>query len=127
MWSVLPMRSQARVLALISVMPKLVCAVYQQLRWNCQILAAEQLLPGQATWVALQASIMVKITPSGPLSIYSLAGVLYSNPMGPSFAEYSNVPSNTFVSLQAVGTYLKLNRELSLQYILYASQTKDVA
>jgi hypothetical protein len=42
------------------------------------------------------ASIMVKITPSGPLSIYSLAGVTYSDPIGPSFAEYSNVPSNTF-------------------------------
>ena len=61
------------------------------------MLAAEQLLPGQAAWVALQASIMVKISPIGPLSIYSLAGVLYSDPMGPSFAEYSNVPSNTFV------------------------------
>ncbi len=40
---------------------------------------------------------MVKITPTGPLSIYSLASVMYSDPMGPSFAEYSNVPSNTFV------------------------------
>jgi hypothetical protein len=31
MWSVLPMRPKARVLALISVIPKLLCAVYQQL------------------------------------------------------------------------------------------------
>jgi hypothetical protein len=40
---------------------------------------------------------MVKIAPTGPLSIYSLAGVMFSDPMGPSFAEYSNVPNNTFV------------------------------
>jgi hypothetical protein len=30
-WSVLPMRPKARVLALISVIPKLLCDVYQQL------------------------------------------------------------------------------------------------
>jgi hypothetical protein len=46
------MRPQARVLAQISVMPKLLCAVYQQLEL-LQMLAAEQLLPGQAAWVAL--------------------------------------------------------------------------
>ncbi len=46
LWSVLPMRPKARVLALISVMPKLLCALYQ-------MLAAEQLLAGQAAWVAL--------------------------------------------------------------------------
>jgi hypothetical protein len=80
------MRPEARVLALFSVMPKILSAVYHS--WNSQMLAAEQLLPGQAAWVALQASIMVKITPSGPLSIYFLAGVLYFDPMVPSFAEY---------------------------------------
>jgi hypothetical protein len=32
------------------------------------MLAAEQLLPGQAAWIAFPASIMVKITPTGPLS-----------------------------------------------------------
>ncbi len=32
-WSVLPMRPMARVLALISVIPKLQCAVYQQLEF----------------------------------------------------------------------------------------------
>ncbi len=42
----LPMRPNARVLALISVMPKFLSAVYQQL--DCQIHTAEQLLPGQA-------------------------------------------------------------------------------
>ena len=42
----LPMRPKARVLALISVMPKLISAVYQQL--DCQMHTAEQLLPGQA-------------------------------------------------------------------------------
>ncbi len=42
------MRQKAQVLALISVMLKLLCAVYQQLA-----LPAEQLLPGQAAWVAL--------------------------------------------------------------------------
>ncbi len=31
MWSVLPMRPKARVLALISVIPKLLCALHQQL------------------------------------------------------------------------------------------------
>ncbi len=47
MWSVLPMRLKARVLALISVMPKILSAVYHS--WNCQkLLAAEQLLAGQA-------------------------------------------------------------------------------
>jgi len=38
------MRSKARVLALISVMTS---------SWNYQMLAAEQLLAGQAAWVAL--------------------------------------------------------------------------
>jgi hypothetical protein len=42
----LPMRLKARVLALISGMPKLISAVYQQL--DCQMHTAEQLLPGQA-------------------------------------------------------------------------------
>jgi hypothetical protein len=58
------MRPKARVLALISVMPKLISAVYQQL--DCQMHTAEQLLPGQAAWVP--AALMVKITPNGPLS-----------------------------------------------------------
>ncbi len=40
------MRPDARVLALISIMPKLISAVYQQL--DCQMHTAEQLLPGQA-------------------------------------------------------------------------------
>jgi hypothetical protein len=43
------------VLALISVMLKPLCAVYQQLSWNFQMRAAEQLLPGQAAWVALSS------------------------------------------------------------------------
>jgi hypothetical protein len=42
----LPMRPKARVLALISVMPKLISAVYQQL--DSQMDTAGQLLPGQA-------------------------------------------------------------------------------
>jgi hypothetical protein len=42
----LPMRPKARVLALISVMPKLISAVYQQL--DCQMHTAEQLQPGQS-------------------------------------------------------------------------------
>jgi hypothetical protein len=42
----LPMRPKASVLALISVMPKLISSVYQQL--DCQMHTAEQLLPGQA-------------------------------------------------------------------------------
>ncbi len=45
------MRPKARVLALISIMPKLINAVYQQL--DCQMHTAEQLLSGQAAWVAL--------------------------------------------------------------------------
>ncbi len=51
MWFVLPKRPKARVLALISVVPKLLCAVYKQL--DLPELAAEQLLAGQAAWVAL--------------------------------------------------------------------------
>ncbi len=47
----LPMRPKARVLALISIMPKLISAVYQQL--DCQMHTAEQLLSVQAAWVAL--------------------------------------------------------------------------
>ena len=42
----LPMRPKASVLALISVMPKLISSVYQQL--DCQMHTAEQLLTGQA-------------------------------------------------------------------------------
>jgi hypothetical protein len=45
------MRPKARVLALISVMPKRISAIYQQL--DFQMHTAEQLLPGQAAWVAL--------------------------------------------------------------------------
>ncbi len=45
------MRPKARVLALISIMPKLISTVYQQL--DCQMHTAEQLLSGQAEWVAL--------------------------------------------------------------------------
>ncbi len=51
MWFVLPIRPKARVLGLISVMPKLLCAVYKQL--DLPELAAEQLLACQAAWVAL--------------------------------------------------------------------------
>ncbi len=51
MWFVLPMRPQARVLGLMSVMPRLLCAVYKQL--DLPELAAEQLLACQAAWVAL--------------------------------------------------------------------------
>jgi hypothetical protein len=47
----LPERPKARVLALISVMHKLISAVYQQL--DCQMHRAEQLLSGQAAWIAL--------------------------------------------------------------------------
>jgi hypothetical protein len=61
----LPMRPKARVLALISVMPKLISSVYQQL--DCQMHTAEQLLPVQAAWVALPSAHQVKITPTGPL------------------------------------------------------------
>ncbi len=67
MWSVLPMRPKARVLALISVIPKLLCAVYQQLE-----------LPNALSWPALSSSdsmgcpfptpFMVKIKPTGSLS-----------------------------------------------------------
>jgi hypothetical protein len=45
------MRPKARLLSLISIMPKLISAVYQQL--DCQMHTAEQLLSGQAAWVAL--------------------------------------------------------------------------
>ena len=45
------MRAKVTVLALISIMPKLISAVFQQL--DCQMHTAEQLLPGQAAWVAL--------------------------------------------------------------------------
>jgi hypothetical protein len=45
------MRPKAGVLALISVMPKLISVEYQQL--DCQMHTAEQLMPGQAAWVAL--------------------------------------------------------------------------
>ncbi len=45
------MRPKARVLALISIMLKLISAVYQQL--DCQMHKAEQLLSCQAAWVAL--------------------------------------------------------------------------
>jgi hypothetical protein len=45
------MRPKARVLDLISVMPKLISTVYQQL--DCQMHTAEQLLLGHAAWVAL--------------------------------------------------------------------------
>jgi hypothetical protein len=48
------MRPKARVLALIGVMPKLISAVYQQL--DCQMHTAEQLLTGQAAWVALPSA-----------------------------------------------------------------------
>ncbi len=48
MWSVLPMRPKTRVLALISVIPKQLCAVYQHLK----LPNADQHLPGQAAWVA---------------------------------------------------------------------------
>ncbi len=48
------MRPKARVLTLISVMPKLISAVYQQL--DCQMRTAEQLLPGQAACVALPSA-----------------------------------------------------------------------
>jgi hypothetical protein len=48
MWSVLPKRPKARVLALISAMPKLQYYVLHTSSWNCQMLAAEQLLAGQA-------------------------------------------------------------------------------
>ncbi len=47
----LPMRPKARVLALMSVKPKLISAVYQQL--DCQMHTAEQLLTSQAAWVVL--------------------------------------------------------------------------
>jgi hypothetical protein len=47
------MRPKARVLALISVMPKLISSVYQQL--DCQMHIAEQLLSVQAAWVALSS------------------------------------------------------------------------
>jgi hypothetical protein len=62
----LPMSPKARVVALISVMPKLISAVYQQL--DCQTHTAEQLLPGQAAWVALPCVHHSKITPTGPQS-----------------------------------------------------------
>jgi hypothetical protein len=48
------MKPKARALALISVMPKLISAVYQQL--DCQMLSADQLLQGQAAWVALPSA-----------------------------------------------------------------------
>jgi hypothetical protein len=48
------MRPKVRVLALISVIPKQLCALYQQL--ECQMLSADQLLPGQAAWVALPSA-----------------------------------------------------------------------
>ncbi len=60
------MRPKAIVLALISVIPKLLCAVYQQL-----------ILPNALSWPApsrsgsmgpFPASIMVKIKPTGPQS-----------------------------------------------------------
>ncbi len=56
MWSVLPMRPKARVLALISVIPKLLLYVLFTSSWNCQMLAAEQLLAGQAALVALPSA-----------------------------------------------------------------------
>jgi hypothetical protein len=48
------MRPKAIVLALISVMPKLISAVYQQL--DCQMHTVEQLLPCQAALVALPSA-----------------------------------------------------------------------
>jgi hypothetical protein len=60
MLSLLPMRSKVRVLALISVLPKLL-DVLDTSSGNRQMLAAEQLLPGLAAWVALPVSNMVKI------------------------------------------------------------------
>jgi hypothetical protein len=47
------MRPKARVLAVIRVMPKLLLYVLYTSNWNYQMLAAEQLLAGQAAWVAL--------------------------------------------------------------------------
>jgi hypothetical protein len=54
MWSLLPMRPEARVLTLVSVIPKLLCDEYQQL--ELPMLAAEQLLPGQAAWGAIPSA-----------------------------------------------------------------------
>ncbi len=51
MWSVLPMRPKARVLALISVIPKLLCAIYQQLE-----LPNALNRPAPAAWVALPSA-----------------------------------------------------------------------
>jgi hypothetical protein len=46
------MSPKARVLALIIVIPKNYYVLYT-ISWNCQMLAAEQLLQGQAEWVSL--------------------------------------------------------------------------
>jgi hypothetical protein len=95
MWSVLPMRPRVECWHCSTSCPKyyVLCttsgiARCSQLSSSCQV--RQHGLP-------FPAYIMVKIAPTGPLSIYSLTGVMYSDAMGPSFAEYNNVPSNTFV------------------------------
>ncbi len=52
MWSIFT--NETEVLALISVMPKLI--VPYTSNWNCQMLSADQLLPGQAAWAALPSA-----------------------------------------------------------------------
>ncbi len=67
MWSVLPMRPKTRVLALISVIPKLLCAVYQQLELpKCSQLTSYFQVRQQG--LPFPTPIMVKIKPTGPLS-----------------------------------------------------------
>jgi hypothetical protein len=120
----LPMRPKARVLALISVMPKILCAVQYSSSWNCQMLAAEQLLPGQAAWVALQASIMVKIAPTGPYLFIPLLVCCIPILWHPALQSIVMYPITPLFSLQAVGTCLKLNREHSLHFVCHVGKTQ---
>ncbi len=66
MWSVFPMRPKARVLALISVIPKLLYAVYQQRISKCSQLTSSCQVRQHG--LPFPAPIMVKIKPTGPLS-----------------------------------------------------------
>jgi hypothetical protein len=62
MWSLLPMRPECWLWS--ALFPNYY--VMYTSSWNCQMLAAEKLLPGQAAWVSLPS--MVTIKPTGPLS-----------------------------------------------------------
>ncbi len=100
----LPMRQKALVLALISVMHKLLCAVYQQLA-----LPAEHLLPGQAAWVALPSvhqSVLLGHYPPAelvmtPIKVKSLAFCLICMSPPPLNTCLKNGPHFTFYTAKA--------------------------